>query len=313
MNQPEPAYPTTPFVAPPAKKKVSPWMRTVRGFLHNGKAMAGFLLIALFIFLALAAPLLTHINPNATAALPLQPPSAAHPFGTTSLGQDVFSQFVFGARDTLLVAATAGIGAIAISMLVGMVSGYVGGYVDEVLQLITNVFLIIPGLPLVIVLAAVLPSSGNFTMIMVIILTGWAWGARVLRAQILAMRNLQYIESAKMSGESSFSIVFREIMPNMFSLIFANLLFSIIYAVLTESGLQFLGLGDLKSINWGTMLYWADTEGAMLSGAWWWFVPPGLAIALLGAGLSLLNYAVDELTNPKLRARSFKRRSAKRR
>jgi peptide/nickel transport system permease protein len=290
------------------RRRKNPVLSTVRRFFQNKKAVVGAALIALFIVLAIIAPLLTHVSPNDTSFLPLQAPSGAHPFGTTSLGQDVFSQFVFGTRETLSVAIIAGAGTTVLSMLVGMVSGYVGGLVDEVLQLITNVFLIIPGLPLVIVLAAVLPKSGDFTMIMVIILTGWAWGARVLRAQIMAMRNLPYIESAKMGGESMFSIVFREIMPNMFSLIFANLLFSIIYAVLTESGLQFLGLGDLKAVNWGTMLYWADTEGALLSGAWWWFVPPGLAIALFGAGLALLNYAVDELTNPKLRSQSRRRR-----
>ncbi|WP_169794700.1 ABC transporter permease [Alicyclobacillus kakegawensis] len=293
-------------------RRKNPLLGTVRRFFQNKKAVVGASLITLFIVLAIIAPLLTHLSPNATSFLPLQAPSGAHPLGTTSLGQDVFSQFVFGTRETLSVAIIAGAGTTVLSMLVGMVSGYVGGLMDEVLQLVTNVFLIIPGLPLVIVLAAVLPKSGDFTMVMVIILTGWAWGARVLRAQIMAMRSLPYVESAKMGGESMFSIVFREIMPNMFSLIFANLLFSIIYAVLTESGLQFLGLGDLKAVNWGTMLYWADTEGALLSGAWWWFVPPGLAIALFGAGLALLNYAVDELTNPKLRSQSRRRRRLQR-
>jgi peptide/nickel transport system permease protein len=293
--------------APVRPRRRNPLLETLRRFFGNGKAVAGAALLGLFVLLAILAPLLAPVGPNDTSALPLQPPGAGHLFGTTSLGQDVFSQFVYGTRDTLFVAVAAGAGATALSMLVGMLSGYLGGWVDEVLQLVTNVFLIIPGLPLVIVLAAVLPESGDFTIILVIVLTGWAWGARVLRSQILAMRALPYVESAKMGGESEFGIVFREIMPNMFSLIFANLLFSILYAVLTESGLQFLGLGDLKAVNWGTMLYWADTEGAMLSGAWWWFVPPGLAIGLLGTGLSLLNYAVDELTNPKLRARRRRR------
>ncbi len=286
--------------------------KSLRRFFGNGKAVSGSILIALFVVIALAAPLLTHIGPSDTSSLPLQPPSVQHPFGTTSLGQDVFSQFVYGARGTLFVGLLAGAGAILLSMIVGMVSGYIGGLVDEVLQLVTNIFLVIPGLPLVIVLAAVLPSSGDVTMISVIVLTGWAWGARVLRSQVISMRSLPYIESAKMGGESSWNIIFREIMPNMFSLIFANFLFSIIYAVLTESGLQFLGLGNVNAVNWGTMLYWADTEGAMLSGAWWWIVPPGLAIALLGAGLALLNYAVDEMTNPKLRVRRRRRRKPER-
>lgn len=301
----QPVANTTIYTRPSRKRLFG---RVMKQFFRNGKAVSGAVLIGLFIVIAIFAPLLTHFNPSDTSALPLQPPSGQHPFGTTSLGEDVFSQFVFGARGTLIVGVLAGVGAILLSMLVGMISGYIGGMTDEILQLITNIFLVIPGLPLVIVLAAVLPSSGNATMIFVIILTGWAWGARVLRSQVMSMRRLAYIESAQMGGESSWSIIFREIMPNMFSLIFANFLFSIIYAVLTESGLQFLGLGDVKAINWGTMLYWADTEGAMLSGAWWWIVPPGLAIALLGAGFSLLNYAVDEMTNPKLRVRRRRRK-----
>lgn len=301
---------TVPSASYRGQRRTSRLGRSIRRFLGNGKAVSGTVLILLFVVVALAAPLLTHISPSDTSSLPLQPPSAQHPFGTTSLGQDVFSQFVYGARGTLFVGFLAGLGAILLSMLVGMVSGFIGGFVDEVLQLVTNIFLVIPGLPLVIVLAAILPSSGNVTMISVIVLTGWAWGARVLRSQVISMRTLPYIESAKMGGESSWNIVFREIMPNMFSLIFANFLFSIIYAVLTESGLQFLGLGNVNAVNWGTILYWADTEGAMLSGAWWWIVPPGLAIALLGAGLALLNYAVDEMTNPKLRIRRKRRKKA---
>ncbi len=282
-------------------------------FLRNRKAVSGAVLLVFFLFIAVFAPLLTKINPDSTAFMPLQPPSAAHPLGTTSMGQDVFSQFVWGTQSSLFVGVVAGVGAMVLSVLVGMLSGYIGGVVDEVLQLITNIFLIIPGLPLVIVLAAVLPFGGNLPMIIVIVLTGWAWGARVLRSQVLTMRELPYVESAKMGGESAWNIVFRELLPNMISLIFANLLFSILYAVLTAAGLQFLGLGDLKAVNWGTMLYWSDTEGALLSGAWWWFVPPGLSIALLGAGLSLLNYAVDELTNPKLRSLPLRLRALRRR
>ena len=292
----------------PGRRTGAARLRRLAPFLRNKKAVSGAILIALFLLIAVCAPLLTNIDPSATSFMPLQPPGPGHPLGTTSLGQDVFSQFVWGTRNSLFLGVVAGVGTLVLSMLMGMVSGYLGGVLDEVLQLVTNVFLIIPGLPLMIVLAAVLPFSGDWPMIFVIVLTGWAWGARVLRSQMLAMRNLAYVESAKMGGESSFSIVFREIMPNMTSLLFANLLFSVLYAVLAAAGLQFLGLGDLKSVNWGTMLYWADTEGAMLSGAWWWFVPPGLSIALLGAGLSLLNYAVDELTNPKLRALPRRRR-----
>ncbi|MCL6443617.1 MAG: ABC transporter permease [Alicyclobacillus sp.] len=275
---------------------------------RNRKAVAGLAIIVLFVIFALLAPVLTHIQPDDNGFLPSQPPGPEHWLGTTSLGQDVFSQFVWGTRSSLTLGLLAGLGTTVLSVIVVLISGYFAGWIDEFLQLVTNVFLIIPGLPLMIVLAAIIPFGGDWPIIMVVVITGWAWGARVFRSQILTMRSLPYVESAVMAGESGLRVVFRELFPNMISLIFANFLFNILYAILSASGLQFLGLGDLKIIDWGTILYWADTEGAILQHAWWWFVPAGAAIALLGAGLSLLNYAIDELTNPKLRTRAKRRR-----
>jgi peptide/nickel transport system permease protein len=270
--------------------------------LHNGKATAGLILVFCFILIGVLAPVLTHISPNAQTFVPLQGPSAAHPLGTTGQGQDVWSQFVWGTRASLIVGFAAGALATVLSVLIGMLSGFIGGATDEGLQLLTNVFLVIPGLPLIIVVATYFPFENSWPLILIIALTSWSWGARVLRSQVLGMRELPFVEAARMAGERTMSLVFREIMPNMWSLIFSQLLFGIIAAVLTEAGLQFIGLGNINLVSWGSMLYWAENNGALLTGAWWWFIPPGLAIALFGGGLALINYGLDEVTNPRLRA-----------
>lgn len=271
------------------------------GILGSGKAAAGLIVVLLLVLVGLLAPVLTHISPNAETFLPLQPPSWSHPLGTTGQGQDVWSQFVWGTRASLVVGFAAGALATFMAVVVGMLSGFLGGSADEGLQLLTNVFLVIPGLPLIVVVATYFPFENSWPLIVIIALTSWSWGARVLRAQVLGMRELPFVEAARMAGESTASLVFREIMPNMWSLIFSQLLFGIIAAVLTEAGLQFIGLGNINVVSWGSILYWAENNGALLTGAWWWFIPPGLAIALFGGGLALINYGLDEVTNPRLK------------
>lgn len=272
-----------------------------RSLVHNWKVIVGVILVGAFVVIAVFAPLLAPYSPSATSFMPLQSPSFHHLLGTTDSGQDVFSQFVWATRASLIIGVVAGGLATFFSMLVGMMSGYAGGLIDEVLQLITNVFLIIPALPLMVVLAAYITLGGSMPIIIVIAATGWAWGARVLRSQTLSMRSAQYVDAAKIAGESRLNIVFRTIMPNMIPLIFSGFLFTFIYAILAAAGLEFLGLGNLSGQNWGTMLYWAENGDAMVVGAWWWFVPPGLAIALVGTGLAFINYAIDEFSNPRIR------------
>ncbi|NMP22266.1 ABC transporter permease [Sulfobacillus harzensis] len=287
---------TTPNTVPGGR------MKRFRQFLSDPKAAVGIGIVVLFVLIAIFAPVLTHVSPTDQNFTPSQPPSLHHLFGTTDQGQDVFSQFVWGTRASLVTGALAGGFATILAMLIGMLSGYIGGWVDEALQLLVNVFLVIPGLPLMIVLAAYITLGGNLPIIIVVAVTGWAWGARVLRSQVLAMRSLQFVEAADMAGQSKFRIVFQEILPNMTSLVFANFLFTVVYAILSAASLEFLGLGNLNQVSWGSMLYWSNNDGAILTGSWWWFVPPGLAIAILGAGLALLNYSIDESTNPRLRA-----------
>ncbi len=265
------------------------------------RAAAGGTLLGLVILVALLAPVLTPGDPTAMLYAPLSPPSWQHLLGTTDQGQGVLAQVLWGARTSLFVGFLAGALTTGLSVIIGMVSGFLGGLVDEALQLLTNIFLVIPALPLMIVLAAYLPFRGEGPIIFVITITGWAWGARVLRAQTLSLRKADFVHSAVLAGERPWSVVMREILPNMLSLVVANFLYTVLYAILSEASLEFLGLGNVNITSWGTMLYWAQNDQALLTGAWWWILPPGLAIALVGASLALINYAVDEVTNPRLR------------
>lgn len=267
----------------------------------NRKVSIGLGIMVFFVLIAIFAPIFLPQDPNAFSADRLQPPSAAHWLGTTQTGQDVFVQVVVGTRISLLLGFITGLVTTIISVVVGLISGYVGGWIDEVLSFFTNVFLVLPALPLAIVLATFLPYKGPLTIGFVTTITGWSWGARILRAQTLSMRNRDFVEAATASGETSSRIIFFEILPNEIAIVAAELLGTVIYAILAETGLEYLGLGDLNSTSWGTMFYWASNNDALLLGAWWWFLPPGLCIAVLGAGLVLVNFGIDEIANPRLR------------
>ena len=282
------------------------WSRLVR----NPKSLIGLLLLLFFVAVALLAPLIAPYSPKDTSFIPFDPGSAAHPLGTTALGEDVLSQLIWGTRLSLLVGLVAGAVATFVSVVIGLVSGYAGGIVDEVLSTFTNIFLVIPGLPLLILIAAYVNVEGVLPIIFVIAVTGWAWGARVLRAQTLSLRNRDFVEAARVVGEGGGRIVFAEILPNMLSLIAANFFGAALFAVLSEAGLEFLGLGDVGIVTWGTMLYWAQTNQAFLLNQWAWMIAPGLCIALLGTSFALLNFAIDEITNPKLRTPQVKRSKA---
>lgn len=269
---------------------------------RNPKAIAGLVIVVLFVFMAVAAPLLAPTNPQAMLFAPNQPPGPGHIFGTNELGQDLWSQVVWGSRTSLAIGVIAGVLTTALAVLVGLVSGFSGGWLDEILQLVTNVFLIIPFFPLMLVLTSYIQVKGPLPIVAVIVVTGWPWGARVLRSQTLSVRSADYVQAARVIGERPLRIAMSEILPNMISLVVSIFLGSVIGAILAEAGLEFLGLGNVNTVSWGTILYWAQNEQALLAGAWWWFIPPGLCIALVGSAFALINYAVDEVTNPRLRA-----------
>jgi peptide/nickel transport system permease protein len=267
----------------------------------NPKVMFGLAIVVFFALVAIIGPFLLHTDPNALSSAALSPPSAAHWLGTTQTGQDVFAQLVYGSRTTIFWGFLTGLGVTLLSIIVGLSAGYFGGVVDELLSLLTNIFLVLPAFPLAIVLAAFVPYKGPLTVALVVLITSWAWGARVLRAQTLSLRKRDFIEAAKTSGETTFRIIFYELLPNEIAIVAANFIGTVIYVILAEVGLEFLGLGDPTVVSWGSMFYWAQNNDALLLGAWWWFIPPGICIALLGAALTFINFGMDEIANPRLR------------
>jgi peptide/nickel transport system permease protein len=280
-----------------------------RFVLANRKVTIGLAIIGFFVLLALLGPVIVHQDPAALSEDLLQPPSSAHWLGTTPSGQDVFAQVVVGARISILMGFIVGAVTTIISVVVGLVSGYLGGAIDELFSLVTNVFLVLPTLPLAIVLAAYIKYKGPLTIGIVLAVTGWSWGARVIRSQTLSMRNREFVAAARARGESTFRIVFFEIFPNEIALVAAELLGTVIYCILAEAGLEYLGFGDPNTVSWGTMFYFAQNGDALLLGAWWWFLPPGICIALLGAALALVNFGIDEIANPRLRREPRQKRS----
>lgn len=276
-------------------------------FLKNPKALVGFILFMLFVVMAIFAPLIAPYNPSSTDFDMLAAPSSAHIFGTTSLGQDVFSQFVDGSRATLIVGIGAGLLSTIVAILIGVTAGYLGGVTDSILNAICNIFLVMPGLALLIIIESYVNSSTPYTNGLIIALTGWAWGARVMRSMAMTVGSRDYIAAARLSGASTLRIIVFEIVPNMTSVIASNVMYACLSALLAESGLAYLGYENVASTSWGTMLYWSSQNGAMISGAWWWFIPPGLGIALLGTSFALMNFGIDQVTNPRLRTSRNKR------
>jgi peptide/nickel transport system permease protein len=205
--------------------------------------------------------------------IPLQPPSAAHLLGTNGQGQDVLVQLVAGTRVSLAIGFAVGFAVVLLGAAVGVTAGYFGGRVDGLLSVFSNVFLVLPGMPLAIVIAAYLPS-GPATIAFVLIVTGWAWNARVMRAQTMALRRRDFVAAAIVAGESDLRVLLVEILPNMMSVLVAQVIGSTVYAIGAQVGLEFLGLGDVSRVTWGTMLYWAQNDSALLTGSWWTSFPP---------------------------------------
>ena len=278
----------------------------------SGKIRFGLAMLAAFVILAIVGPIVAPYSPNevfANSPVPLGP-SAMHWLGTTQSQQDVFSQLLVGGGSMILVAFIAGIIATALSVLVGVSAGYLGGLADDLLSMLANIFLVMPALPLLIIMVGFLGRSSSnhvFVIGLIISVTGWAWGARVLRAQTLSLRNRDYVDSARIIGESRWRIITTEVLPNLVPIVASSFLFTVLYAIGTYTALAFLGLVN-PDWSWGGMLFYAQGDQAQLSGWWWWYVPPGLLVALLGTSLVLLNFGIDEFINPRLRAAGLTRR-----
>ena len=305
-----------PVLRTPLPGRVRRRQRSIR-LPRSPKAIAGLAILGFFVLLSIIGPLVAPYSPNqifANSPVPL-PPSAAHWLGTTNLQQDVFSQLLVGGGEMLLVSFLAGLIATALSVVVGVAAGYLGGLADDVLSMLANIFLVMPALPLLVILFGFLGKTGSNDILLIgliISVTGWAWGARVLRAQTLSLRNRDYVDSARIIGERRSRIIFAEILPNLTPIVATSFLFTVLYAVGTYTAMAFLGLVN-PNWSWGGMLFYAQGADAELTGYWWWFIPPGLAVALLGTALVLLNFGIDEFINPRLRAAGLNRQSGRRR
>lgn len=277
-----------------------------RGVIRRlpAKTKVGGVILMVFILIAIIGPAIAPYDPSATTvgqALP-KGPTTSHLLGTTSTGQDVLSQLLTGTRATVVLGLLTGVIATVLSVLVGTLAGFLGGLADEGLSLLANVFLVLPALPLLVVVLGYLPHSGELPTAIVLSTLGWAWGARVIRAQTLSLRRRDYIAAAREVGESTWRIITFEILPGEVGLIAASFVGTFLYAILTSVVLAFLGVADLSRWSLGSMLYWAQNGNAVQLHAWWWYLPPGVSVALLGMSLVLLNFGLDELGNPRLRS-----------
>jgi peptide/nickel transport system permease protein len=275
------------------------WLRLL---LANPKSRFGLLVLAFMIVVAVIAPWISVDNPTDFNILATrQAPSWNHLFGTTDQGSDIFSQVVLGTRRSLILGAAAAVIATTLAASLGILAAYAGGIVDEVVNFLTNVFLVIPTIPLLVVISGYLKARGMTTMILVLGLTLWAFEARILRGQALSLKNRDFVQAAKVAGESTWRIVFGELMPNMISRISAAFVLVFYIALLVDAGLEFLGLGDTTHVSWGMVLYWAQTNSTVLQGEWWPFLFPGLALVITVVGLVFLLAGIDEVSNPRLR------------
>jgi len=267
-------------------------------------AMTGVVILLFFLLLALLGPLFMPFSTMQFGNVEdmLLPPSSQHLLGTDDMGRDVLANLVAGARISLLIGAVATAISMIIGTLIGIISGYFGGGIDNLLMRFTDFFLVIPWLPLMMVLAAILGSS-LWNIIFVIGITGWAGTARVVRAQTLSVKERQFIERTVSIGAGSGHIMMRHILPNVFPLVFANTVLVAAVAIVSETTLSFLGLGDPTMASWGMMLHYAFEGGATAAGAWWYYLPPGICVVLVVLSFTLLGYAFDEILNPKLRGR----------
>ncbi|MVO17975.1 ABC transporter permease [Parasedimentitalea huanghaiensis] len=274
----------------------------LKTFLRNRKAAIGLSIVLIYVVIAIAAPLIAQYDPLGRVGRPHQAPSADHWLGTTRMGRDVFSQLIYGTRNSLMVGLLAGFIVTAIGTTIGITAAYFGGKVDDVLNFMTNVVLVLPQLPLLLVLAAFLGQVSPLAIALIIGVTSWAWGARVTRAQALSLKTRDYIQASEMIGEPAWRMILVEMLPNLLSIIGFNFIGSVIFTIITQATLEFLGLGSPLTLSWGAMLYNAQNASAIIVGAWWEILAPCGAIVFIGIGLSLMNFGVDEIANPRMRS-----------
>ena len=294
-------------IPPPRSRRLSDNFSMFR----NTKAVVGLCILGFFSILAIIGPWIAPYDPNAIDLLARNaPPSPQHWLGTTHMGQDVLSQIIIGTRDVMFVGFLAGVLGTLLAVLVGVTSGYIRGLGSESLSALSNVFLVIPGLPLIIIITSQFDDPNMLLIAVVLAITGWAWGARVLRAQTLSLRNRDFVQAARANGEPLWRIIGVEMLPNLMAVIASSFVGTVTAAILTQTTLAFVGITPISRWNWGTILFWAQSQNAFPD-RWWWYLPPALCIALVGMALALVNFGIDEYVNPRLRSAGKRARALK--
>ncbi|MCL4452148.1 MAG: ABC transporter permease [Candidatus Thermoplasmatota archaeon] len=268
--------------------------RVTVALFKSKRTTFGVAVLAFFLILAILGRFIAPYNPLIQSGPLWSPPSESHLFGTNYLGQDVLSWFIIGTATSLWVGVSVAFFSALIGVSVGLTAGYFGKYTDEVLMRFVDMLLVIPAFPLLVILSAYLPPTTNSTILILSVLS-WPFMSRVVRSQVLSLKERGFVTASKLAGESRLKIMFKDILPNMLPIIFINIIYLVIGAIVAQAGLAFFGLGNINSINWGTMLYWAQIEDAAIQNAWWWIIPPGLAIGILGLGLNMLANGISDM------------------
>jgi peptide/nickel transport system permease protein len=264
--------------------------------------MIGLAVILVVIIVSILAPYIAPYDPRALVGDPFLRPSSEYLLGTDQIGRDIFSQLIWGSRVSLMVGLLASATGVAIGTFIGLISGYFRGPPDSILMRITDLFITLPNLPLMLILAALVGRS-MWNIILVIGVTGWTGTAKMVRSQTLSIKERPYVEAARSVGAKDHHILIRHIMPNVLPLVFANAIVGIVDAILAESGLSFLGLGDPTKPSWGLLLRYANEAGALATGRWWFIIPPGVCIMIVAIGFAFSSYSLDQILNPRLRRR----------
>ena len=276
----------------------------VRELASNRKFVVGFAMFIAIVVLSQVGLLLIPYDPLAAALFPIDhPPSQKHILGTDSLGRDVWAQLLFSINQSLLVGFIVAIIGTTVGAVIGFLAGYYGGVVDLVLRGLTDIFIVIPMLPILILIASMVRVVSLWMTAMILSVFAWAWPARQVRAQVLSLKERDFVYMARLSGMGGIEIVFRELMPHMLQWLGANFTNSVVWAILTEAGIEFLGLGPQKTMTLGMMLYWAMYHAAVFRGLWWWWAPPIVTIILIATSLFMMHVGLDEIVNPRLRTR----------
>jgi len=273
-----------------------------RLYKRSALGKLGLVIVSFFVVVAVAAPWIAPFDPFSFVGDPFLKPSMTHILGTDQVGRDIFSRVIYGTRISLIVGLVASAMTIGLGTVIGLVSGYLGGWIDNALMRITDLFIIIPALPLMLIMAAIL-GKGIMNIIIVITVVGWTATARMVRSQTLSLKERPFTEASRAIGSTDLHTIARHIVPNVFPLVFANGMIAIVDAILSEAGLSFLGFGDPSAPSWGMVLHFADIAGATVNGYWWYIVPPGICIMFLVMGFAFISYSTDQILNPRLRRR----------